>query len=163
MPSYLLSKEEEVSSLISDEEISSLMSADGWTNTGKRTFMKKQAGATAMVIPPVGRMKRRVTRDADSGRLIEDLWIEGRTSDRRLSRELRMPANLEFRVELMAINEPGGNEFDETPMESKGASLFRASVARTKFLAQDRCDLQYASKECSRRMSCRRVGDWAAI
>ena len=147
--------EEEVGSLTSEEEISSLMSADGWINTGKRTFVKKQEGVTAMVMPPVGRIKRRVTRDADSGTLIEDLWTEGRMSDRRLTRELRMPANLEFRVELMAIDEQGGSEFDETPMESKDASLFRAAVARTNFLAQDRCDLQFASKECSRRMSCR--------
>ena len=108
-------------------------------------------------------MKRRVTRDVDSGRLLEDLWIGDRTPERLLRRELRMPANLETRVELLAVDEPANGDFDDRPMEPHDASLYRAAVARTNFLAQDRCDLQFASKECSRWMSSPRVGDWATI
>ena len=49
---------------------------------------------------------------------------------------------------------------DEMEMVPRDASLYRAITARVHFLAQDRSDLQYASKEASRRMSTPKVGDW---
>ena len=65
-------------------------------------------------------------------------------------------------VELSAIDEePGQWELED--MEPKQASLFRAIVARVNFLAQDRCDILFASKECSRHMSSPKNGSWAAL
>ena len=144
-------------------DIGALMIADGWRHTGLRKYVRVEKGATIMATPPTTRMKRRVTRDVDSGRLFEDLWIGDRTPERLLRREPRMPANFETRVELLAVDEPANGELDDCPMEPQDASLYRAAVARTNFLAQDRCNLQFASKECSRWMSSPRVGDWALI
>ena len=148
---------------IENADIGALMVADGWKHTGLRTYVRVEKGATRMATPPTTRMRSRVTRDVDSGRLLEDLWIGDRTPEQLLRRELRMPANLETRIELLAVDEPAKGDFDDRPMEPQDASLYRAAVARTHFLAQDRCDLQFASKECSRWMSSPRIGDWALI
>ena len=43
------------------------------------------------------------------------------------------------------------------------AKLFRSVVARCNYLAQDRVDIQYACKECSRHMAKPCQGDWAAL
>ena len=51
----------------------------------------------------------------------------------------------------------------EQPLEPREASLYRAIVARINFLASDRSDVQFASKECSRRMSNPREMDWSVV
>ena len=43
------------------------------------------------------------------------------------------------------------------------AKLYRGVTARCNYLAQDRVDIQYPCKECSRRMARPRQGDWAAL
>ena len=43
------------------------------------------------------------------------------------------------------------------------ARLYRGVAARCNYLAQDRVDIQYPCKECSRRMARPRQGDWAAL
>ena len=43
------------------------------------------------------------------------------------------------------------------------ASEYRAASARLNYLALDRPDILFASKECSRRMSSPRNGDWVAL
>ena len=45
----------------------------------------------------------------------------------------------------------------------RAESLYRAIVARVNFLAQDRSELLFASKECSRHMSMPCNGDWPAL
>ena len=52
---------------------------------------------------------------------------------------------------------------DDVDMCAKDASLYRAITARINFLAQDRSDLQFSSKECSRRMSSPKVKDWQLL
>ena len=80
-------------------------------------------------------------RDMDSGTLLKDLWIGDGTPERLLRRELGMTANLETIVGLLAVDEPSSGEFDDRLREPQYASLYRAAVARTTVLAQDRCDL----------------------
>ena len=41
--------------------------------------------------------------------------------------------------------------------------MYRACVARANNLSQDRCDIQYADRELSRRMSEPREGGWRAL
>ena len=53
-------------------------------------------------------------------------------------------------------------EEDETPKElmaAAGAHKFRRGAPKLNYLAQDRADLSFASKEISRRMSAPAVGD----
>lgn len=50
-------------------------------------------------------------------------------------------------------------EVDEGPMDAERATAHRADTARTNYLGIDRPDVQYASKEASRRMSAPRVVD----
>ena len=53
---------------------------------------------------------------------------------------------------------------DDTPLlNTVEAKLYRGVTARCNYLAQDRVDIQYACKECSRRMARPRQGDWAAL
>ena len=94
-------------------------------------------------------MRRRITRDRDSGRLIEDLWIGKNTSERVLRRALRHPTNVKV---IMEVSDESDEWLDEE-MCQQDATKFRAVAARLNFLAQDRADIQYPSKECSRCMS----------
>ena len=48
-------------------------------------------------------------------------------------------------------------------LDAADAKLFRSVVARCNYLAQDRVDIQYACKECSRHMAKPCQGDWAAL
>ena len=53
---------------------------------------------------------------------------------------------------------------DDSPLlNAEEAKLYRGVTARCNYLAQDRVDIQYACKECSRRMARPRQGDWAAL
>ena len=52
---------------------------------------------------------------------------------------------------------------DEVEMNPQDASLYRAITARINFLAQDRSDLQFASKESSRRMATPRIKYWLLV
>ena len=58
-----------------------------------------------------------------------------------------------------AVNTPGRKqEGDETELSDGQASAYRGYVARAKYLAQYRCDIQYAVNELSRTMRKRRWG-----
>ena len=53
---------------------------------------------------------------------------------------------------------------DDSPLlGAEEATLYRGVAARCNYLAQDRVDIQYSCKECSRRMARPRQGDWAAL
>ena len=53
---------------------------------------------------------------------------------------------------------------DDSPLlDAEEARLYRGVAARCNYLAQDRIDVQYSCKECSRRMANPRQGDWAAL
>ena len=94
-------------------------------------------------------MKRRIVRDRDSGKLIEDLWIDHNTSDRVLRRALKAPLNVSVVMEVNAE----ASDWEEAEMGQQDATKYRAIVARLNFLSQDRADLQFPSKECSRFMA----------
>ena len=56
------------------------------------------------------------THEEESHKILRS---RGRSTDRRISRELRMPANIKVRVERMAIDDPDADYFDDRPLESK--------------------------------------------
>ena len=117
-----------------------------------------------MIEPPVKGVVRRVTRDLQSQKLLEDLWIGQATARRLVTRELRQPCDIGVQIELDAVDE--GSEdlpWEDQPMTPSEQTRFRGTAARINFLAADRPDLQYASKETSRRMSCPTIGDWLLL
>ena len=117
---------------------------------------------------------RRITRDATSQTVIEDLKLPydkvqmsiggSRLTDSRIDRPLKKPTDIQVEVEMLPVDSVG-DEADplEEPLAPREASLYRAIVARINFLAADRPDVQFASKEASRKMSCPRHVDWAAV
>ena len=116
-----------------------------------------------MIKPPIGRMKRRTTRKSETDELMEDLWIGSLTSEKLVRRALKKPTDIGVEIELNEVADGEELTWEQTEMVPKEASLYRAVTTRLNFLAMDRADLQFASNECSRRMSCPRNGNWAAL
>ena len=58
---------------------------------------------------------------------------------------------------------PGGDVVEEILMDPVEARRYRAIVARLNYLATDRPDLQYATKECCKRMARPMCADWARL
>jgi hypothetical protein len=54
-------------------------------------------------------------------------------------------------------------KFNETPLSSEQAQKYRSLAARVNFLAQDRPDLQFASRRVSKHMSTPSVGSWEML
>ena len=68
-------------------------------------------------------------------------------------------------VDVNLAEEPSAQPlcWEETELGPCGASEFRAATARLNNLALDRPDFFLVSKECSRRMSTPRNGNWTAL
>ena len=68
-------------------------------------------------------------------------------------------------VEVHLAEEPSAQPlfWEETVLGPREASEYRAATARLNYLALDRPDILVASKECSRRISAPRNGDWTAL
>ena len=117
-----------------------------------------------MVELPVEGVARRVTRDLESQKLLEDLWIGRSTASKLISRQLRHPCDIGVQIELNAVEEGDDDKpWEEQPMCSAEQTRFRGTAARINFLAADRPDLQYASKKTSRRMANPLNGDWSLL
>ena len=100
----------------------------------------------------------------ESNRLIEDLWIGKSTPKRLIRRELRHPCDMGVNIELNVIEEEDEElTWEEQLMNPSEATRFRGTAAGINFLAADRPDLQYASKESSRRMANPVNGDWSIL
>ena len=67
-------------------------------------------------------------------------------------------------IEEVLAEEPSAQlvPSEETELSHRGASEYRGAAARLNYLALDRPDILFASKECSRRMSAPRKGYWTA-
>ena len=69
-------------------------------------------------------------------------------------------------VVINASNEPENDLEDDKAgdlLDKAEVSRFRGLAARANFLSQDRADIQYATKEISRRMATPRAGDWLLL
>ena len=120
--------------------------------------------ARRMPMPLRVALRRRVTRTL-SREFIEDLHVgEYRAKlDRRATRALRGTTDIKAdvfvdSVEGLEIVDPG----DEV-LGSKATTEFRGVVAGINLLAQNSGDLQFASKECKRKMSAPRERDMEGV
>ena len=97
--------------------------------------------------------------------MIHDSSGSLRSEDRRVARAFKKPKDIDVIVEVNLAEVPTA---EATPWEDvelcpREASEYRAAAARLNYLALDRPDILFASKECSRRMSAPRNGDWTAL
>ena len=155
--------EEPQMSAVTRDDIEQIMIADGWEmkDVSGLSWIKSFQGSRKMQLPPAGTMCRRTTRTSD-GRLIEDLKIDSKTSDKLLQRQLRKPQDVDVEVEINEVDEVP-KEDDDIPLVGLEQSKYRAVVARINFLAQDRVELLFAAKECSRHMSAPCRGDMGPL
>ena len=146
----------------------------GWSPQSNGSYVRRDNAAEKFRVPPVDGMYRRITRDANTRQLIEDLQLQkhvvrrnvggSREFDRRVNRVLKMPKDIETEMYVLAVDDAQGEDDPlDAPLDPKDASIYRAIVARINFLAADRSDVQFASKECSRRMSSPCLRDWGAV
>lgn len=133
----------------------------GWRSTGRGTWTQISSQAGNMVDVPGIKLKRRTTRDSDTGVVMEDLRFKPSTPERIRRRALRRSRNLQVVIELEEDVETVQAESDE--MDPAEASRYRAATARFNFLPQDRPHLQSTSNECSRRIPQPRACDWETL
>ena len=113
----------------------------------------------------VGCVTHAVVRDQSTGVVIHDSAGSTQFDSGRLSRAFKVPRNVDVIAEINMAEEPSAQptSWEETELGPREASEYRAAAARLNYLALDRPDILFASKECSRRMSAPRNGDWTAI
>ena len=135
----------------------------GSQHIGGDQWMIHLKGAKKFPDVPIPGMTRRVTRDMNNGRLVEDLWITKSTPVRLLKREFKAAMDVEVRVHVetdkVEVEIPWGDR--ELPPDD--ATLYRAAAARLKYVALDRPDAVHSAKESSRRMSKPTNKDWEMI
>ena len=123
--------------------------------------MKRYPSLKNLDVIPCAGVGRRIARDLDSGKIIEDLWIGRSTPKKVMSCEIAKTCNIGIQIEMNSID--GTTEeapWEERLMSPHEATRFRGTAARINFLAADRPDLQYASKETSPRMANPQNQDW---
>ena len=148
------------------------MIRDGWRREGpdgpegESRWSKTVRGAECMVANPSGIMRRRVTKEVSTGRVVDDLVVHGHTSPKRLCTRLRGPKDLEVTVEVVpldGLDDAAEDTWDDMEMDSGDATRYRAVTARLNYYALDRPDLLFAAKECSRSMAKPVNKDWAKV
>ena len=97
--------------------------------------------------------------DIEYQRVIEDLKVGPTTKPVQLNKKLTWARDILVEVDV----DPEPEEpltWEDTPMKDEEASKFRGIAARLNYLAVDRVDLLFVSKDCSRHMSKPRNKDW---
>ena len=110
-------------------------------------------------------MTHAVVRDRASGVTIRDTAGSTHFDCSRLPRVFRTPRHVDMVVEINLAEDPSAQplSWEETELCPRDASEYRAAAARLNYLALDRPDILFASKECSQRMSAPRNGDWEVL
>ena len=106
-----------------------------------------------------------IVRDESSGVVIHDsagaIGVNGKKPTRAFCR----PRSVEMVVEINLADDADSQltSWEEAELCPREAREYRAAAARLKYLAHDRPDILFASKECSRMMSALCNGDWTAL
>ena len=136
---------------------------EGWKSRDGGQWFKHYPGAESMPMPKIDGVRRRTIRNSDTGVLIDDVNMMLSRSPGRLERRMRRRTNMNVTIEVCEVGGEDNVPWEDQPMVESEATQYRAIVARCNFLAVDRPDIMYASKECSRKMSSPANGDWAAL
>ena len=126
--------------------------ADGWSEGSDILWRKSVDSAEWMLKCEVGYVTRAVVRDRALGVAIHDAVVSTHFDKGRLMRALKTPRNVDMVVEVNLAEEPSSQplSWEETVWGPRIASEYRAASARLKYLALDRPDILFVSKECSR-------------
>ena len=139
------------------------LGADGWTQGADGLWTKAFERANRIPKCAMGGMVRLLARDRESGSIIYD---SDRTARAQApSTVFKKPRSIDMiaEVNLAEGSDDGPVAWQDVELDAAGASEYRAASARLNYLALDRPDILFASKECSRRMAAPRNGDWSAI
>ena len=141
------------------------LSADGWSEGTDSLWRKTFNNAEWMPRCDAGYVTHTVVRDRTSGVAIHDSAGSTHFDSGRLSRAFKTPRDVDVIVEINLAEDPSGQpkSWEDTELGPREASEYRACSARLNYLALDRPDILFASKECSQRMSSPRNGDWTAL
>ena len=137
-----------------------------WTCVSPGVWRRVDLGARSFVVPRSLKMRRRVTRYLKSGVLLGDSWVSGRTPDRVVRKQFRVPRDIEITIGFVGhvdVEQGAVVEWGDRPMEPSDATQYRARVARLNFLSIDRSDLQFCCKDSARKMTTPTNGDWKAM
>ena len=106
-----------------------------------------------------------MVQDRCTGAAIHDSAGSTHYDNGRLSRTFRMPRDVDVIVEVNLSEDPSAQpaSWEDMELSPREASEYRVAAARLNYLAMGRPDILFASKECSRRMSSQRNGDWTAL
>ena len=76
-----------------------------------------------------------------------------------------MPRDVDMVAEVNLAEEPSAQplSWEKSELCPREASEYQAAAVRLNYLVLDRSDIMFASKDCSRRMSAPRNGDWEAL
>ena len=103
-------------------------------------------------------------RDRNTGRIVDDINAIRTKDPTKIFKKFKKQKEVEFTMTVNAIEKKAeAKSWEETEMSPQDASLYRAIVARCIFLAIDKPEIMYASKECSGNMAKPENGDWEAI
>ena len=139
-----------------------LMKVDGWTKMGEDDWYIMLEDAVHLPSIPAGRLVRRRVADANTGETIHDIVVGPATKKSQVVKKLRQARDIIVYVTL-AAEEVAKKGWEDEPMVPADATRYRAATARLNFLALDRPDLQYSSKECSRVMSAPMNRHWELL
>jgi hypothetical protein len=130
------------------------LSADGWSEGQDGLWRKSFDDAEWMPKCEVGHVTHAVVRDRATGVAIHDSTGSTHFDNGRLMRAFRILRNVDMIGEFNFAEEPSTEplSWEETPIGAREASEYRAASARLNYLALDRPDILFASKEWSRRM-----------
>ena len=138
--------------------------ADGWAQGPDKLWRKRFEKAEWLPTCDVGHVTHSIARDSTSGVLISDSAHISASRKSMPARAFRRPRDVDLCAEVdLNADKESARAWEDEELCPKEASEYRAAAARLNYLALDRPDILFASKECSRRMSAPRNGDWTAI
>lgn len=129
---------------------------DGWTWVRGARWKKDVVQARELAVPAHGQWMRRIVTDKHTGDLVENLWVSPSTCKGKRHKVLRMARDVTVEVDVCAVDEVKEEEL----LVGKDVTAFRAISARVNFMAVDRPDVQFCSKEASRCMAAPTNKDW---
>ena len=125
--------------------------AEGWLEVSDNLWRKSFTAAEWMPRCGIGYVSHSVVRDKLTGAVIHDSAGATQFDSGRMSRAFRVPRDVNMVVEINMAEDRAHSHCRGRRQYwvSHEASEYRAAAARLNYLALDRPDILFASKECS--------------
>ena len=128
------------------------LGAEGWIEGPDRLWRKSFGNAERLPKCKIGYVIHAVVRDRASGVTIHDTAGSTHFDCSRLPRAFRTPRHVDMVAEINLAEDPSVQPllWDETELCPREASEYRAAAARLNYLAMDRPEIAFATKELCR-------------